>query len=64
MVKVSRYLGDAKSADDTLMTAFGNWMFTTAVNILFNAKYTMYWVFTMQSKKKFSSKRVLKEYLQ
>ncbi len=40
MVKVSRYLGDAKSADDTLMTAFGNWMFTTAVNILFNAKYT------------------------
>ncbi len=40
MIKVSRYLGKAKSADDTLITGFGNWMFTTAVNIFFNAKYT------------------------
>lgn len=39
-IKVSRYLNGAKSEDDTLITAFGNWMFTTAVNILFNAKYT------------------------
>lgn len=40
LVKVSRYLNGAKSEDDTLITGFGNWMFTTAVNILFNAKYT------------------------
>ncbi len=39
-IKVSRYLDGAKSEDDTLLTGFGNWMFTTAVNILFNAKYT------------------------
>lgn len=39
-IKVSRYLNGAKSEDDTLLTGFGNWMFTTAVNILFNAKYT------------------------
>ena len=39
-IKVSRYLNDAKSEDDTWLTGFGNWMFTTAVNILFNAKYT------------------------
>ncbi|MDC1129292.1 glycosyltransferase [Candidatus Pelagibacter sp.] len=39
-IKVSRYLNGAKSADDTLITGFGNWMFTTAVNIFFNAKYT------------------------
>lgn len=40
MVIVSRYLGAASSDDDDPVTAFGNWMFTKAVNILFRASYT------------------------
>ncbi len=40
MVVVSRYLPPAKSQDDHLISAFGNWMFTTLVNILFRTKYT------------------------
>jgi glycosyltransferase involved in cell wall biosynthesis len=36
----SRYLGSAKSDDDDLITAFGNWLFTTTVNILHRARYT------------------------
>ncbi len=40
MVVASRYFGSAKSYDDDVVTAFGNWMFTTMVNILFEAKYT------------------------
>ncbi len=40
MVVVSRYLPPAKSQDDHLISAFGNWMFTTLVNILFKANYT------------------------
>lgn len=36
----SRYLGDAKSDDDDIVTAFGNWLFTKTVNLLFSAKYT------------------------
>jgi glycosyltransferase involved in cell wall biosynthesis len=40
MVIVSRYKGDAKSEDDDPITAFGNWMFTKMVNILFRAEYT------------------------
>jgi glycosyltransferase involved in cell wall biosynthesis len=40
MVIVSRYLGDAKSEDDSLVTRFGNWMFTTLINILHGGKYT------------------------
>jgi glycosyltransferase involved in cell wall biosynthesis len=36
----SRYLGDAKSEDDDLVTAFGNWLFTTTVNILHHGRYT------------------------
>lgn len=40
MVVASRYFGSAKSYDDDVVTAFGNWMFTTMVNILFDAKYT------------------------
>jgi glycosyltransferase involved in cell wall biosynthesis len=40
MVVVSRYLPPAKSEDDHLVSAFGNWMFTTLVNILFRARYT------------------------
>jgi len=40
MVIVSRYLGGAKSYDDDAVTAFGNWMFTKMINILFGAHYT------------------------
>lgn len=40
MVIVSRYLGDAKSEDDSLVTRFGNWMFTTLINVLHGGKYT------------------------
>ena len=34
MVIGSRYLPPAKSADDDLMTSFGNWLFTHAINVL------------------------------
>ncbi|MDD9950238.1 MAG: glycosyltransferase, partial [Zetaproteobacteria bacterium] len=40
MVVASRYRDGAKSEDDDMVTAFGNWMFTKMVNILFGAKYT------------------------
>lgn len=40
MVIVSRYLGDAKSEDDSFITRFGNWMFTTLINVLHGGKYT------------------------
>ncbi|MHB1664286.1 MAG: glycosyltransferase family 2 protein [bacterium] len=40
MVIVSRYLGDAKSADDDFITRFGNWFFTKTVNLLHGGKYT------------------------
>ncbi|MGP0630184.1 glycosyltransferase [Nitrospina sp. 32_T5] len=40
MVIVSRYLGDAKSEDDDLITGFGNWLFTNTVNILYGGNYT------------------------
>ncbi|HEU5281041.1 MAG TPA: glycosyltransferase [Gammaproteobacteria bacterium] len=40
MVIVSRYLGDAKSEDDSIVTRFGNWMFTTLINLLHGGKYT------------------------
>lgn len=40
MVIVSRYLGEAKSADDNAITGFGNWMFTTLVNLLHRGHYT------------------------
>jgi glycosyltransferase involved in cell wall biosynthesis len=40
MVIASRYAPGAKSEDDDVVTAFGNWMFTTIINILFRAKYT------------------------
>jgi len=36
----SRYLGDAKSYDDDILTAFGNWLFTRTVNLLHNGSYT------------------------
>jgi glycosyltransferase involved in cell wall biosynthesis len=40
MVIVSRYAKGAKSYDDDFITSFGNWMFTSLINLLFGAKYT------------------------
>jgi glycosyltransferase involved in cell wall biosynthesis len=40
MVIVSRYLGPAKSADDDIVTGFGNWLFTKTVNVLHGGRYT------------------------
>ena len=39
MVIVSRYAGDAKSEDDTPVTAFGNWMFSTSISLLHGHRY-------------------------
>lgn len=38
MVIASRYLDGAKSEDDDLLTAFGNWMFRTLINLLLKPK--------------------------
>ncbi len=40
MVIASRYLPPAKSEDDDLVTAFGNWLFTRIVNVLHGGNYT------------------------
>jgi glycosyltransferase involved in cell wall biosynthesis len=40
MVIASRYLGDAKSEDDDIVTGFGNWLFTRTVNLLHGGKYS------------------------
>lgn len=40
MVTASRYLKGAKSYDDDMLTAFGNWIFTRIVNLLFWRRYT------------------------
>jgi glycosyltransferase involved in cell wall biosynthesis len=40
MVIASRYLEDAKSDDDDLITGFGNWLFTKTVNVLHGGRYT------------------------
>ena len=40
MVIASRYLPPAKSQDDDVMTAFGNWLFTRTVNLLHGGRYT------------------------
>lgn len=40
MVIASRYKEGAKSEDDDPVTAFGNWMFTTLINICFGGNYT------------------------
>ena len=40
MVIVSRYKDTAKSEDDTLISGFGNWMFTKSVSILFGGNIT------------------------
>jgi glycosyltransferase involved in cell wall biosynthesis len=36
----SRYMGDATSEDDDLITGFGNWLFTRTVNVLHGGRYT------------------------
>ena len=36
----SRYLDNAKSEDDDVVTAFGNWLFTRTVNLLHGGHYT------------------------
>lgn len=40
MVIVSRYAQGAKSYDDDAVTSFGNWLFTTMINLLHGAHYT------------------------
>lgn len=40
MVIASRYLKGAKSQDDDLVTAFGNWLFTWTINFLHRGHYT------------------------
>lgn len=40
LVIASRYKGEARSDDDDMVTALGNWLFTTMVNLLFGARYT------------------------
>lgn len=40
LVVGSRYLKGARSDDDDWLTALGNWLFTTTVNVLFGARYT------------------------
>ncbi|MDD2709490.1 MAG: glycosyltransferase family 2 protein [Verrucomicrobiae bacterium] len=40
MVVGSRYFGGMKSEDDDPMTAFGNWLFTTTINVLHGGGYT------------------------
>ena len=40
MVIGSRYAVGAKSEDDDIVTGFGNWMFTSLINICFGGRYT------------------------
>ncbi len=40
MVIVSRYAEGAKSYDDDAVTAFGNWLFKTLINLIHGAQYT------------------------
>jgi len=40
MVIASRYLPPARSEDDDAVTAFGNWLFTRTVNLLYGGRYT------------------------
>lgn len=40
LVIASRYAPGAKSDDDDMVTAFGNWMFTALINLLFGGKIT------------------------
>lgn len=40
MAIASRYLKEARSYDDDLITAFGNWLFTWTINLLHGGHYT------------------------
>lgn len=40
MVIVSRYKDDAQSDDDDRITAFGNWLFTSSINLFHGGNYT------------------------
>jgi glycosyltransferase involved in cell wall biosynthesis len=40
MVIASRYLGEAKSEDDSLVTGFGNWLFNRLINTFHGGHYT------------------------
>lgn len=40
MVIASRYITGAKSLDDDKITAFGNWLFTTLINVFHRGHYT------------------------
>ncbi len=40
MVIASRYKDNAKSYDDTILTGFGNWIFTKSINLFHKANYT------------------------
>lgn len=40
MVIASRYFDGAKSEDDDIVTAFGNWLFTRTINLLHGGSYT------------------------
>ncbi|MBI2529164.1 MAG: glycosyltransferase family 2 protein, partial [Candidatus Rokubacteria bacterium] len=40
MVIASRYLGAARSQDDDVLTALGNWGFTRLINLLHGGRYT------------------------
>jgi glycosyltransferase involved in cell wall biosynthesis len=40
MVIGSRYFQGLKSEDDDVLTSFGNWLFTTAINVLHKGKYS------------------------
>lgn len=40
LVIVSRYLEDARSEDDDVITGFGNWLFTKTVNVLYGGNFT------------------------
>jgi hypothetical protein len=39
LVIASRYIGDAESEDDSLLTGFGNLLFTRTINVLFGSRY-------------------------
>ena len=55
MVIVSRYLEGAKSDDDDVVTAFGNWLFTKTVNFLHGGRYTDAMVIYRAYKKELAS---------
>ena len=40
MVIVSRYAKGAKSYDDSIITGFGNWLFTNSINLFHGGHYT------------------------